>query len=75
MLSPATVRKIIRELGQLRNEPLEDIRVRVDEDDVLQFVGIIAGPGASPSPSRTYLVLSLFNCFWNGSCCDANNRL
>lgn len=52
MLSPASVRKIIRELGQLTNEPLEGIRVRVDEEDALQFVGIIAGPGASRCDAR-----------------------
>jgi len=49
MLQPATVRKIIKELGQLRADPPEGIRVQVDEEDVLQFVGIIAGPGKSDS--------------------------
>lgn len=60
MLQPATVRKIIKELTQLRNNPPEDIRVQVDEEDVLQFVGIIAGPGESrlPTPmSRNMVVL------------------
>jgi ubiquitin-conjugating enzyme E2 S len=47
MLQPAIVRKIIKELGQLRTDPPEGIRVQVDEEDVLQFVGIIAGPGKS----------------------------
>jgi len=48
MLQPTTVRKIIKELTQLRNDPPEDIRVQVDEEDVLQFVGIIAGPEGTP---------------------------
>lgn len=47
MLQPATMRKIIKELSQLRSDPPEGIRVQVDEEDVLQFVGIIAGPGQS----------------------------
>ena len=45
MPPPATIRKIMKELGQLRSDPPEDIRVQVDEEDILQFVGIIAGPG------------------------------
>jgi len=49
MLQPATVRKIIKELTQLKSDPPEDIRVQLDEEDVLQFVAIIAGPGESPS--------------------------
>jgi hypothetical protein len=49
MLQPATVRKIIKELAQLKSDPPEDIRVQLDEEDVLQFVGIIAGPGESRS--------------------------
>ncbi|KAG8848244.1 hypothetical protein FRB91_010998, partial [Serendipita sp. 411] len=48
MLAPSTIRKIIKELNQLKNEPLEDIRVQIDEEDVLQFVGIIAGPVGTP---------------------------
>ncbi|KIM23592.1 hypothetical protein M408DRAFT_72493 [Serendipita vermifera MAFF 305830] len=48
MLQPTTMRKIIKELSQLRSDPPEGIRVQVDEEDVLQFVGIIAGPEGTP---------------------------
>lgn len=51
MIQPTTLRKIMRELGQLRSDPLEDIRVQMDEDDILQFTGIIAGPGMTFVPA------------------------
>lgn len=44
-LAPSTIRKIIKELTKLSSNPPEDIRVKVDEEDVLAFEGIIAGPG------------------------------
>ena len=36
----------MRELHGLQETPLDNIRVSINEDDVLQFQGIIAGPGA-----------------------------
>lgn len=40
----------MRELHGLQETPLDDIRVSINEDDVLQFQGIIAGPGARIFP-------------------------
>jgi ubiquitin-protein ligase len=62
MLQPSTVRKIIKELGQLRSDPPEDIRVQVDEEDILQFVGIIAGPGQSAQPQTDPTAVRWFVC-------------
>jgi hypothetical protein len=36
----------MRDLRGLQETPLDNIRISINEDDVLQFHGIIAGPGA-----------------------------
>lgn len=40
------MRRLMRELAQLKNEPLEGIRVAHPEDNMLDVTGIIEGPGA-----------------------------
>jgi ubiquitin-conjugating enzyme E2 S len=45
-MQSSVLRRIMRELRGLQETPLDDIRVSINEDDVLQFQGIIAGPGA-----------------------------
>lgn len=39
------MRRLMRELVQLKNEPPEGIRVSHPEDDMLDVTGIIEGPG------------------------------
>ncbi|KZV87298.1 hypothetical protein EXIGLDRAFT_723837 [Exidia glandulosa HHB12029] len=47
-VNPTVQRRVMRELAQLRNDPPEGIRVVTDEDNVLNIVGIIAGPENTP---------------------------
>lgn len=47
-LNPPVVRRLMRELMQLKNEPLEGIRVIAPEENMLDVTGIIEGPGKSP---------------------------
>lgn len=46
-LNPPVVRRLMRELMQLKNEPLEGIRVIAPEENMLDVTGIIEGPGKS----------------------------
>jgi ubiquitin-protein ligase len=41
------MRRLMRELKELRTNPPEGIRVQLSEESVLDVVGIIEGPGAS----------------------------
>jgi ubiquitin-conjugating enzyme E2 S len=41
------MRRLLRELKELRTSPPEGIRVQLSEESVLDVVGIIEGPGAS----------------------------
>ncbi len=50
MMQSTVLRRIMRELHGLQETPLDNIRVSINEDDVLQFHGIIAGPGARVFP-------------------------
>jgi hypothetical protein len=43
----AAMRRLLRELKELRTSPPEGIRVQLSEESVLDVVGIIEGPGAS----------------------------
>jgi hypothetical protein len=43
--NPAAIRKLMKEINRLRNEPPEGIRVTTNEDDMLDLTGIIEGPG------------------------------
>ncbi|KAF8604372.1 UBC-like protein [Ceratobasidium sp. AG-I] len=48
MVNPAAFRKIVKEISQLRNEPPEGIRIRTNEENMLDVTGIIAGPEGTP---------------------------
>jgi ubiquitin-protein ligase len=41
------MRRLLRELKELRTSPPEGIRVQLSEESVLDVVGIIEGPGES----------------------------
>ena len=41
------MRRLMRELKELRTSPPEGIRVQLSEESVLDVVGIIEGPGES----------------------------
>ena len=41
------MRRLMRELKELRTSPPEGIRVQLSEESVLDLVGIIEGPGKS----------------------------
>ncbi|KAJ7500961.1 ubiquitin-conjugating enzyme/RWD-like protein [Mycena galericulata] len=47
-LSPPVMRRLMREITQLKNSPPEGIRVQTSEDNVLDLTGIIAGPEGTP---------------------------
>ncbi|KAH7922498.1 hypothetical protein BV22DRAFT_1106595 [Leucogyrophana mollusca] len=47
-LTPATMRRLMRELTELRNSPPEGIRVVTSEDNMLDVTGIIEGPEGTP---------------------------
>ncbi|KAI0248426.1 ubiquitin-conjugating enzyme/RWD-like protein [Lactifluus subvellereus] len=49
MSIPSTaMRRLLRELKELRNSPPEGIRVQLSEEIVLDIVGIIEGPEGTP---------------------------
>lgn len=39
------MRRLMREIGELQSSPPEGIRLQANEDNMLDVVGIIAGPG------------------------------
>jgi ubiquitin-conjugating enzyme E2 S len=41
------MRRLMRELKELRMNPPEGIRIQLNEESVLDLVGIIEGPGES----------------------------
>jgi ubiquitin-conjugating enzyme E2 S len=41
------MRRLMRELKELRTSPPEGIRIQLNEESVLDVVGIIEGPGKS----------------------------
>ncbi|KAH7908839.1 ubiquitin-conjugating enzyme/RWD-like protein [Hygrophoropsis aurantiaca] len=47
-LTPATMRRLMRELTELRSSPPEGIRVVTNEDNMLDVTGIIEGPEGTP---------------------------
>ncbi|EJD05187.1 uncharacterized protein FOMMEDRAFT_120457 [Fomitiporia mediterranea MF3/22] len=47
-LRPAVIRRLMRELIQLKNEPPEGIRVVTPDDNMLDVTGIIEGPAGTP---------------------------
>jgi ubiquitin-conjugating enzyme E2 S len=57
----AAMRRLLRELKELRTSPPEGIRVQLSEESVLDVVGIIEGPGASCEyPEQSYLDRRVF---------------
>ncbi|KZS86468.1 hypothetical protein SISNIDRAFT_461673 [Sistotremastrum niveocremeum HHB9708] len=44
----AVTRRLIREISSLKNQPPEGIRIVTNEEDMLDVVGIIAGPSGTP---------------------------
>ncbi|TFK69183.1 hypothetical protein BDN72DRAFT_840802 [Pluteus cervinus] len=46
--SPAIMRRLMRELTELRKNPPEGIRVQTSEEDMLDLTGIIEGPEGTP---------------------------
>ncbi|KAH9476784.1 Ubiquitin-conjugating enzyme E2 S [Psilocybe cubensis] len=47
-ISPAVVRRVMRELSELENSPPEGIRIQENEEDMLDVTGIIEGPEGTP---------------------------
>ncbi|TFY61630.1 hypothetical protein EVG20_g6976 [Dentipellis fragilis] len=45
---PSVMRRIMRELAELRSSPPEGVRVAVNEDNMLDVTGIIEGPEGTP---------------------------
>jgi ubiquitin-protein ligase len=51
MIKPAVMRRLMKEITELKTSPPEGIRVQTAEDNMLDLTGIIEGPGASPCPN------------------------
>lgn len=49
----AAMRRLMRELKELRTSPPEGIRVQLSEESVLDVVGIVEGPGDSHEKRRS----------------------
>ncbi|TDL15386.1 hypothetical protein BD410DRAFT_796434 [Rickenella mellea] len=47
-LRPAVIRRLMRELTQLKNEPPEGIRVVTPDENMLDVTGLIQGPAGTP---------------------------
>ena len=43
------MRRVMRELSELEKNPPEGIRMQMNDEDMLDVTGIIAGPGESPN--------------------------
>lgn len=44
-LAPGSMRRLMREVATLRTSPPDGVRIVTSEEDMLDIVGIIAGPG------------------------------
>ncbi|KAG2143898.1 ubiquitin-conjugating enzyme/RWD-like protein [Suillus cothurnatus] len=47
-LTPATMRRLMREITELKNNPPEGIRVVTSEENMLDLTGIVEGPEQTP---------------------------
>ncbi|KAK1227873.1 hypothetical protein PQX77_009116 [Marasmius sp. AFHP31] len=47
-VSPAAMRRLMREIGDLKKSPPEGIRVQTSEENMLDVTGIIQGPEGTP---------------------------
>ena len=45
-MSPAVLRRLMREISELQRTPPEGIRILASEDNMLDVTGVIEGPGA-----------------------------
>lgn len=45
-VSPAVLRRLMREISELQRTPPEGIRILASEDNMLDVTGVIEGPGA-----------------------------
>jgi len=55
-IAPSVVMAVAKELRKLTNEPLEGIKVLLNEEDITNIVADIAGPVATPFHSGTFKV-------------------
>jgi len=65
MMQSSVLRRIMRDLRGLQENPLDNIRVSINEDDVLQFQGILAGPGTRVFPGGGHVCASSRQTFYN----------
>jgi ubiquitin-conjugating enzyme E2 S len=49
-VSPTAMRRLMREINELKNNPPEGIRIVTSEDNMLDLTGLIEGPGTSRLP-------------------------
>ncbi|KAF9511507.1 hypothetical protein BS47DRAFT_1346666 [Hydnum rufescens UP504] len=47
-LGPTAMRRLVREMATLRSSPPDGIRVTTNEEDILDFCGIVQGPEGTP---------------------------
>jgi hypothetical protein len=66
-LPPSSIRRIAKELSQLRNTPPEGIRVVVDEEDITSFGAWVEGPGQSLLLLLSVLLLGAPVLEWKGT--------
>jgi hypothetical protein len=59
-VSPAVLRRVMRELSELENNPPEGIRIQTSDEDMLDVTGIIEGPGTSISISILGILFANF---------------
>lgn len=50
-VQPMVMRRLMRELTELKKSPPEGIRVQTSEDNMLDVTGIIEGPGEDARPT------------------------
>ncbi|KAJ7619636.1 ubiquitin-conjugating enzyme/RWD-like protein [Roridomyces roridus] len=60
-LPPPVMRRLMREITQLKNSPPEGIRVQTSEDNLLDLTGIIEGPEGTPYAGGYFRVKFKFN--------------
>jgi ubiquitin-conjugating enzyme E2 S len=44
-MKPGTMRRLMKEITELKTAPPEGIRIQTSEDNMLDMIGIIEGPG------------------------------
>ncbi|PPQ72454.1 hypothetical protein CVT24_003120 [Panaeolus cyanescens] len=60
-ISPAVVRRIMRELSEMEKNPPEGIRIQSNDEDMLDFVGLVEGPEGTPYAGGYFKVKFTFN--------------